>query len=92
MSHSPADADQAQRPDRHTELIIAAQDHWASALTDLGGRNTLLYFKARRSGTLDLASASAAPALAGRTDGPPEALPRPAPDQPGRPASLPPGS
>src|SRR5258708_34098400 len=43
--------------DRRTELIRAAQEHWAAALTDLGGRNTLLYFKDRRSGTLDLAQA-----------------------------------
>src|SRR5260221_1475339 len=43
--------------DRRTELIQAAQEHWAAALTDLGGRNTLLYFKDRRSGTLDLADA-----------------------------------
>ena len=28
-----------------------------SALTDLGGRNTLLYYKDRRAGTLDLAGA-----------------------------------
>src|SRR5260370_37764739 len=43
--------------DRRTELIRVAQEHWAAALTDLGGRNTLLYFKDRRSGTLDLAEA-----------------------------------
>src|SRR5260221_729243 len=42
------------------ELIQAAQEHGAAALTDLGGRNTLLYFKARRSGTLDLAQADPA--------------------------------
>ena len=46
----------AQPVDRRTDLIKAAQAHWASALTDLGGRNTLLYFKDRRSGTLDLAA------------------------------------
>src|SRR5215467_3839775 len=46
-----------QNVDRRTELIATAQSHWASALTDLGGRNTLLYFKDRRSGTLDLADA-----------------------------------
>ena len=39
---------------RHAELIEAAQARWVSALTDLGGRNTLLYFKDRRAGTLDL--------------------------------------
>jgi very-short-patch-repair endonuclease len=43
--------------DRRTGLIKVAQEHWAAALTDLGGRNTLLYFKDRRSGTLDLADA-----------------------------------
>jgi very-short-patch-repair endonuclease len=42
---------------RRTALIEAAQAQWVTALTDLGGRNTLLYFKDRRSGTLDLASA-----------------------------------
>ena len=44
-------------PDRRGELIATAQAHWAAALTDLGGRNTLLYFKDRRSSTLDLAGA-----------------------------------
>ncbi len=43
--------------DRRSELIEAAQAGWVSALTDLGGRNTLLYYKDRRSGTLDLAGA-----------------------------------
>src|SRR6266487_3891997 len=42
------------------ELIEAAQAHWIAALTDLGGRNTLLYFKDRRAGTLDLAAADPA--------------------------------
>ncbi len=42
---------------RHLELIAAAQRQWIDALTDLGGRNTLLYYKDRRAGTLDLASA-----------------------------------
>jgi very-short-patch-repair endonuclease len=57
MSQPPAEADTALPADRRTELITTAQEHWASALTDLGGRNTLLYFKDRRSGTLDLAEA-----------------------------------
>ena len=57
MSQPPADTEPALPTDRRTELITTAQDHWASALTDLGGRNTLLYFKDRRSGTLDLADA-----------------------------------
>jgi hypothetical protein len=42
---------------RHLELIAAVQRQWVDALTDLGGRNTLLYYKDRRAGTLDLASA-----------------------------------
>lgn len=42
---------------RRVELIEAAQARWISALTDLGGRNTLLYYKDRRAGTLDLAGA-----------------------------------
>jgi very-short-patch-repair endonuclease len=43
--------------DRRAELIAAAQARWIDALTDLGGRNTLLYYKDRRTGTLDLAQA-----------------------------------
>src|SRR5215472_12830489 len=46
--------------DRRGQLIEAAQRSWVSALTDLGGRNTLLYYKDRRSGTLDLAGADPA--------------------------------
>jgi very-short-patch-repair endonuclease len=47
-----------EQPDgRRTELIAAAQSRWIAALTDLGGRNTLLYYKDRRAGTLDLAAA-----------------------------------
>ncbi|HTW02139.1 MAG TPA: AAA domain-containing protein, partial [Streptosporangiaceae bacterium] len=42
---------------RRVELIEAAQARWIAALTDLGGRNTLLYYKDRRAGTLDLAAA-----------------------------------
>jgi very-short-patch-repair endonuclease len=42
---------------RRAELIATAQAGWIAALTDLGGRNTLLYFKDRRAGTLDLAGA-----------------------------------
>ncbi len=44
---------------RRSELIAAAQARWISTLTDLGGRNTLLYYKDRRAGTLDLAGAAA---------------------------------
>jgi very-short-patch-repair endonuclease len=42
---------------RKAGLIAAAQARWVDALTDLGGRNTLLYYKDRRTGTLDLAPA-----------------------------------
>ncbi len=55
------DSCQAERSDSRTaDLIEAAQAHWIAALTDLGGRNTLLYFKDRRAGTLDLAAADPA--------------------------------
>ena len=53
----PDPAGPGQNGDRRADLIETAQEHWAAALTDLGGRNTLLYFKDRRSGTLDLADA-----------------------------------
>src|SRR5260221_9516752 len=46
-----------QADSRRAELIATAQTRWVDALTDLGGRNTLLYFKDRRAGTLDLAAA-----------------------------------
>src|SRR5215469_8459168 len=42
---------------RRLELTLAAQRQWIDALTDLGGRNTLLYYKDRPAGTLDLADA-----------------------------------
>jgi very-short-patch-repair endonuclease len=45
---------------RRAELIEAAQARWVAALTDLGGRNTLLYYKDRRAGTLDLGLADPA--------------------------------
>jgi very-short-patch-repair endonuclease len=48
------------RDRRRAELIEAAQARWVATLTDLGGRNTLLYFKDRRAGTLDLAGADPA--------------------------------
>src|SRR5207244_5611362 len=44
---------------RRLELVRTAQQQWTDALTDLGGRNTLLYYKDRRAGTLDLATADA---------------------------------
>src|SRR5215470_5065018 len=46
-----------QEASRRAQLIAAAQARWISTLTDLGGRNTLLYYKDRRAGTLDLAAA-----------------------------------
>src|SRR5260221_4687952 len=46
-----------QADSRRAELIATAQTRWVDALTDLGGRNTLLYYKDRRAGTLDLAAA-----------------------------------
>ncbi len=49
-----------QADSRRAELIAAAQERWVSALTDLGGRNTLLYYKDRRAGTLDLGLADPA--------------------------------
>jgi very-short-patch-repair endonuclease len=42
---------------RRLAMVAAAQRQWTDALTDLGGRNTLLYYKDRRAGTLDLAGA-----------------------------------
>ncbi|HXT90160.1 MAG TPA: DUF4011 domain-containing protein, partial [Trebonia sp.] len=42
---------------RRLALVAAAQRQWVDGLTDLGGRNTLLYYKDRRAGTLDLAAA-----------------------------------
>jgi very-short-patch-repair endonuclease len=59
---SGTDTDRANQQDaeidsRRAGLIAAAQSGWIDALTDLGGRNTLLYFKDRRAGTLDLAAA-----------------------------------
>ncbi len=59
-----ADSDADGRRDvvdsRRAELIATAQSGWIDALTDLGGRNTLLYYKDRRAGTLDLAGADPA--------------------------------
>src|SRR5579862_3263910 len=49
----PGDAGDARR----AALVAAAQRQWIDLLTDLGGRNTLLYYKDRRAGTLDLAAA-----------------------------------
>jgi len=52
-----SDAGLSEADRRKAELIGAAQARWVDALTDLGGRNTLLYYKDRRAGTLDLAPA-----------------------------------
>jgi very-short-patch-repair endonuclease len=52
-----SDGNGQERDSRRAELIAAAQARWISTLTDLGGRNTLLYYKDRRAGTLDLAGA-----------------------------------
>lgn len=49
-----------QAESRRAELVASAQETWVSALTDLGGRNTLLYYKDRRAGTLDLGAADPA--------------------------------
>jgi len=61
---------------RRLELISAAQRQWVDALTDLGGRNTLLYYKDRRAGTLDLASADPGESS---SSAPPPATAEPAP-------------
>ena len=53
----PSDSEPSEADGRKAELIAAAQARWVDALTDLGGRNTLLYYKDRRAGTLDLAPA-----------------------------------
>jgi very-short-patch-repair endonuclease len=52
-----SDGNGQERDSRRAGLIASAQARWISTLTDLGGRNTLLYYKDRRAGTLDLAGA-----------------------------------
>jgi len=42
--------------DRRLSLVKSAVQQWTERLLDLGGRNTLLYFKELRAGTLDLSS------------------------------------
>src|SRR5260370_41439355 len=42
---------------RRLDLVRAAQQQWIAALTDLGGRNTLLYYKDRRPRSPDPAPA-----------------------------------
>jgi very-short-patch-repair endonuclease len=57
-SSEPTDPERADAGDaRRLALVAAAQRQWIDGLTDLGGRNTLLYYKDRRAGTLDLAEA-----------------------------------
>ena len=58
MSQPSEPSEQADASDaRRLALVAAAQRQWIDGLTDLGGRNTLLYYKDRRAGTLDLAGA-----------------------------------
>jgi hypothetical protein len=52
VAPEPVDAGDARR----LALVAAAQRQWVDGLTDLGGRNTLLYYKDRRASTLDLRS------------------------------------
>ena len=50
-------------------LVDAAARHWRAQLIDLGGRNTLLYYRDLKAGTLDLGTAgeiALAALLAGR--------------------------
>ena len=48
------------------QLVADAIETWKKDLIDLGGRNTLLYFRALRRGTLNLPEDRAGPLLAGR--------------------------
>ncbi|HHU11086.1 MAG TPA: DUF4011 domain-containing protein, partial [Intrasporangiaceae bacterium] len=43
--------------DPRRDLVAAAVDRWSRQLVDLGGRNTLLWFRDLRAGTLDLTMA-----------------------------------
>ncbi len=47
-------------------LVARAIEDWKRNLIDLGGRNTLLYFRPLRRGTLDLSDQDTGPLLAGR--------------------------
>ncbi|WP_190248968.1 DUF4011 domain-containing protein, partial [Dactylosporangium sucinum] len=56
--------------DSRAELVQAAARRWRSQLIDLGGRNTLLYYRDLRAGTLDLSAADSVAVealLGGRT-------------------------
>jgi hypothetical protein len=58
VSQPSEPSEQADASDaRRLALVAAAQRQWIDGLTDLGGRNTLLYYKDRRAGTLDLGGA-----------------------------------
>jgi very-short-patch-repair endonuclease len=58
VSQPSEPSEQADASDaRRLALVAAAQRQWIDGLTDLGGRNTLLYYKDRRAGTLDLGAA-----------------------------------
>jgi very-short-patch-repair endonuclease len=58
VSQPSEPSEQADASDaRRLALVAAAQRQWIDGLTDLGGRNTLLYYKDRRAGTLDLGDA-----------------------------------
>jgi hypothetical protein len=47
ISRLPGQPGDMSETDRR-ELVETARQQWISALTDLGGRNTLLYYKDRR--------------------------------------------
>jgi hypothetical protein len=72
----PADAGDARR----LALVAAAQRQWIDGLTDLGGRNTLLYYKDRRAGTLDHSAVTTVPP-------PPTPNNPPTPDNPPAPSA-----
>jgi hypothetical protein len=57
VSHPEGSQMTEQADGRRAGLVEAAQARWLAALTGLGGRNTLLCYKDRRAGTLDLAAA-----------------------------------
>ena len=48
------------------QLVAEAIETWKKDLIDLGGRNTLLYFRPLKRGTLDLSEVETTPLLAGR--------------------------
>ena len=48
------------------QLVAEAIETWKKHLIDLGGRNTLLYFRHLKRGTLDLSDVETGPLLAGR--------------------------